>query len=136
MLSLPLERNCLPSSYWRSMPEIYYLTIRYVSSMCKLYVSGLWQQEGIQSLQVLNSHQQWINVLPLPGTLAIESSLTYISVLMITNTDLLVLTISLHAGQLCRSTVFTGSEAYRVLTASYRRCFQIHCAPSIQQEYF
>jgi len=32
----------------------------------------LWQQEGIQSLQVLNSHQQWINVPPLPGTLVIN----------------------------------------------------------------
>ncbi|KAJ8581837.1 hypothetical protein M405DRAFT_697401, partial [Rhizopogon salebrosus TDB-379] len=34
--------------------------------------SVLWQQEGIQSLQVLNSHQQWINVPPLPGTLVID----------------------------------------------------------------
>ncbi|KAJ8581832.1 Clavaminate synthase-like protein, partial [Rhizopogon salebrosus TDB-379] len=34
--------------------------------------SVFWQQEGIQSLQVLNSHQQWINVPPLPGTLVID----------------------------------------------------------------
>ncbi|KAJ8581247.1 Clavaminate synthase-like protein [Rhizopogon salebrosus TDB-379] len=40
----------------------------------------LWQQEGIQSLQVLNSHQQWINVPPLPGTLVIKSSFPYICV--------------------------------------------------------
>ncbi|KAJ8583594.1 Clavaminate synthase-like protein [Rhizopogon salebrosus TDB-379] len=32
----------------------------------------LWQQAGIQALQVLNSHQQWIDVPPLPGTLVIN----------------------------------------------------------------
>ncbi|OJA18276.1 hypothetical protein AZE42_04992 [Rhizopogon vesiculosus] len=32
----------------------------------------LWQQADIQALQVLNSHQQWINVPPLPGTLIVK----------------------------------------------------------------
>ncbi|KAG2069026.1 Clavaminate synthase-like protein [Suillus decipiens] len=32
----------------------------------------LWQQIGIEALQVLNSHEQWINVPPLPGTLVIN----------------------------------------------------------------
>jgi isopenicillin N synthase-like dioxygenase len=32
----------------------------------------LWQQTGLEALQVLNSHEQWINVPPLPGTLVIN----------------------------------------------------------------
>ncbi|KAG1739486.1 uncharacterized protein EDB91DRAFT_387902 [Suillus paluster] len=32
----------------------------------------LWQQAGIEALQVLNSREQWINVPPLPGTLVIN----------------------------------------------------------------
>ncbi|KAG1739550.1 2OG-Fe(II) oxygenase [Suillus lakei] len=32
----------------------------------------LWQQAGLEALQVLNSREQWINVPPLPGTLVIN----------------------------------------------------------------
>lgn len=32
----------------------------------------LWQQPGIQALQVLNSKQQWINATPIPGTLVVK----------------------------------------------------------------
>ncbi|KAG2337944.1 Clavaminate synthase-like protein [Suillus weaverae] len=32
----------------------------------------LWQQMGLEALQVLNSREQWINVPPLPGTLVIN----------------------------------------------------------------
>ena len=32
----------------------------------------LWQQPGIQALQVLNAKQQWINAPPIPGTLVIK----------------------------------------------------------------
>ncbi|KAF8964262.1 2OG-Fe(II) oxygenase [Flammula alnicola] len=32
----------------------------------------LWQEPGIQALQVLNSEKQWINAPPLPGTLVIN----------------------------------------------------------------
>jgi len=32
----------------------------------------LWQQPGIQALQVLNSEKQWINAPPIPGTLVIN----------------------------------------------------------------
>ncbi|KAI6107667.1 hypothetical protein EDD16DRAFT_1898714 [Pisolithus croceorrhizus] len=32
----------------------------------------LWQEPGIQALQILNSKNQWINVAPIPGTLVIN----------------------------------------------------------------
>lgn len=32
----------------------------------------LWQEPGIQALQVLNTNKQWINVSPIPGTLIIN----------------------------------------------------------------
>ncbi|KIN99741.1 hypothetical protein M404DRAFT_782075 [Pisolithus tinctorius Marx 270] len=32
----------------------------------------LWQESGIQALQVLNSEKQWINAPPIPGTLVIN----------------------------------------------------------------
>ncbi|KAL4068948.1 hypothetical protein V8B97DRAFT_1872474 [Scleroderma yunnanense] len=32
----------------------------------------LWQQPGVQALQVLNSEKQWINATPIPGTLVIN----------------------------------------------------------------
>ena len=32
----------------------------------------LWQQPGIQALQVLNSKKQWIDATPIPGTLVIK----------------------------------------------------------------
>jgi isopenicillin N synthase-like dioxygenase len=32
----------------------------------------LWQEPGIQALQVLNNQQEWINAPPIPGTLVIN----------------------------------------------------------------
>ncbi|KIM69930.1 hypothetical protein SCLCIDRAFT_1207181 [Scleroderma citrinum Foug A] len=32
----------------------------------------LWQQPGVQALQILNSEKQWINATPIPGTLVIN----------------------------------------------------------------
>ena len=32
----------------------------------------LWQEPGIQALQVLNSDKQWIDAPPIPGTLVMK----------------------------------------------------------------
>jgi isopenicillin N synthase-like dioxygenase len=32
----------------------------------------LWQQNGINALQVLNTAAKWINVVPIPGTLVVK----------------------------------------------------------------
>jgi isopenicillin N synthase-like dioxygenase len=65
----------------------------------------LWQQTGLEALQVLNSREQWINVPPLPGTLVIKyefiACLLYI-IDLVTNTGLSVLEISLRVGQVRR----------------------------------
>jgi len=85
----------------------------------------LWQQAGIEALQVLNSRQQWISVPPLPGTLVIKYGPPYIVVSLVVADAELVLAISLRVGQVCRPHC-----RQRVLTTSYRRCFQVHRASS------
>lgn len=66
----------------------------------------LWQQTGLEALQVLNSREEWINVPPLPGTLVIKygffACLLNIFIDLVTNTGLLVLEISLRVGQVRR----------------------------------
>lgn len=32
----------------------------------------LWQEPGIQALQVLNKEKQWVDAPPIPGTLVIK----------------------------------------------------------------
>jgi hypothetical protein len=106
------------------LAETHHLTIKYVSSMCKLYVFDALatRRHPISpSFELSSAMDQCTTATRNP-----RDRVVHIFVLMITNTDPLVLAINLHAGQVCRSTVFTGSEAYRMLTASYRRCFQIH----------
>lgn len=38
----------------------------------------LWQEPGIQALQVLNAHNEWINAPPIPGTLVIKCDINHL----------------------------------------------------------
>jgi len=46
-------------------------TYTYMGSI-QLCFTILWQEPGIQALQVLNADKQWINAPPIPGTLVIN----------------------------------------------------------------